>query len=207
MELSNKASTASCRILFSFLKITAGALISCNFFNLLFLFITLRYKSLTSDVACLPPSRATIGLSAGGRMGILFKNIHSGLVLDFINDLIKLNLFIIFSLSNAPTFSTCSSSFFCKSFKFNSLNTSYMTSAPVPASKSAPYFNENLLYSVSSSIFPFCIFSISLLVLMYISFKLSFDFWSLRVFVFDLYSESKSLKICILSSLFAEVII
>src|SRR3989344_6856843 len=82
--LSIKASTASCRILFSFRRITFGALIEINFRRRLFLFITLLYKSLTSEVACLPPSRATIGLMAGGITGILVKNIHSGLTPDFI---------------------------------------------------------------------------------------------------------------------------
>ena len=56
LPLSIKASTDSCNILFSFLTIISGAPNSNNLFNLLFLFITLLYKSFKSDVANLPPS-------------------------------------------------------------------------------------------------------------------------------------------------------
>ena len=38
--------------------------------------MTLLYKSFKSEVACLPPSKATIGLSAGGMTGRTVKNIH-----------------------------------------------------------------------------------------------------------------------------------
>ena len=41
--------------------------------------ITLLYKSFKSDVANLPPSSGTSGLSSGGITGIAFKIIHSGL--------------------------------------------------------------------------------------------------------------------------------
>ena len=56
LPLSIRASTASCNILFSFLTIISGAPKSKSFFNLLFLFITLLYKSFKSEVANLPPS-------------------------------------------------------------------------------------------------------------------------------------------------------
>ena len=79
LVLSKSESTDSCSILFSFRKITSGALISTNLFNLLFLIITLLYKSFKSEVANLPPSSGTKGLSSGGITGITFKIIHSGL--------------------------------------------------------------------------------------------------------------------------------
>ena len=56
----------------------AGALISTNLFNLLFLIITLLYRSLRSEVANLPPSSGTRGLNSGGITGITFTTIHSG---------------------------------------------------------------------------------------------------------------------------------
>ena len=57
----------------------SGALISINRFSLLFLMITLLYKSFKSDVANLPPSSGTRGLNSGGITGITFTIIHSGL--------------------------------------------------------------------------------------------------------------------------------
>ena len=47
----------------------SGALRSINLFNLLFLLITLLYKSFRSLVANLPPSRGTKGRSSGGITG------------------------------------------------------------------------------------------------------------------------------------------
>ena len=82
LPLSNNASTDSCNILFSFLTIISGAFKSINLFNLLFLLITLLYKSFKSEVANLPPSRGTNGLSSGGITGIHVKIIHSGLFPD-----------------------------------------------------------------------------------------------------------------------------
>ena len=54
-----------------------------NLCKLLFLLITLRYKSFRSDVANLPPSSGTKGLNSGGITGITFKIIHSGFKLGF----------------------------------------------------------------------------------------------------------------------------
>ena len=87
LPLSNKASTDSWSILFSFLVIISGALRSRSLFNLLFLFITLLYKSLRSEVANLPPSRGTNGLKSGGKMGKTSSTIHSGLLPDSLKDL------------------------------------------------------------------------------------------------------------------------
>ena len=60
----------------------SGALNSRSLFNLLFLLITLLYKSFRSEVANLPPSRGTRGLKSGGRTGSTFITIHSGLFPD-----------------------------------------------------------------------------------------------------------------------------
>ena len=78
LPLSSKASTDSCNILFSFLTIISGAPSSSKRFNLLFLLITLLYKSLRSEVANLPPSNGTSGLKSGGKTGSTFMIIHSG---------------------------------------------------------------------------------------------------------------------------------
>ena len=64
----------------------SGAFKSKSLFNLLFLFITLLYKSLRSEVANLPPSRGTNGLNSGGITGTEVRIIHSGLFPDEIND-------------------------------------------------------------------------------------------------------------------------
>ena len=75
----------------------SGAFKSINLFNLLFLLITLLYKSFKSDVANLPPSSGTKGLSSGGMTGTVVKIIHSGLFSDEINDSISFNLLIVLS--------------------------------------------------------------------------------------------------------------
>ncbi|MNT27502.1 hypothetical protein D3C72_1631370 [compost metagenome] len=98
LPLSINASTDSCNILFSFLTMISGAPSSNNLFNLLFLFITLLYKSFKSDVANLPPSNCTIGLSSGGITGIALIIIHSGLLLDNLNDSTVSNLLTSFIL-------------------------------------------------------------------------------------------------------------
>ena len=72
----------------------SGAPNSNSLFNLLFLFLTLLYKSFRSDVANLPPSNCTIGLKSGGITGITFIIIHSGLFLECLNESIVSNLFI-----------------------------------------------------------------------------------------------------------------
>ena len=85
LPLSRSASTLSCSIRFSFLTIISGALNSNNLFNLLFLLITLLYKSFKSEVAKRPPSRGTRGLRSGGNIGRTFIIIHSGLLPDSLN--------------------------------------------------------------------------------------------------------------------------
>ena len=63
----------------------SGALSSRSLFNLLFLFITLLYRSLRSDVAKRPPSRGTSGLRSGGKTGKTVITIHSGLLPELLN--------------------------------------------------------------------------------------------------------------------------
>ena len=93
--LSNKASTASWSILFSFLIMISGASSSVNLFNLLFLLITLLYKSLTSETANFPPSSDTRGLKSGGKTGSWVNIIHSGLFPEFKKFSTTFNLLII----------------------------------------------------------------------------------------------------------------
>ena len=70
----------------------SGALSSRSLFNLLFLLITLLYKSFKSDVANLPPSRGTKGLRSGGKTGNTFIIIHSGLLPESLNASNSFNL-------------------------------------------------------------------------------------------------------------------
>ncbi len=78
--LSNKASTASCSILFSLRTIISGAFRSRSRLRRLFLLITRRYKSLRSEVAKRPPSSGTKGRKSGGSTGNTVITIHSGLL-------------------------------------------------------------------------------------------------------------------------------
>src|SRR5688572_28233898 len=71
-------STASCNILFSFLKIISGAPKLISLFKRLFLLITLLYKSFKSEVAKRPPGSCTIGRRSGGKTGKTFIINHSG---------------------------------------------------------------------------------------------------------------------------------
>ena len=70
----------------------SGALSSKSLFNLLFLFITLLYKSFRSEVAKRPPSSGTKGLKSGGNTGNTFITIHSGLFPDSLNASNNFNL-------------------------------------------------------------------------------------------------------------------
>ena len=97
LPLSNNASTDSWSILFSFLTIISGALRSINLLRRLFLFITLLYKSFKSDVANLPPSKGTSGLSSGGITGTTVIIIHSGFCPVSIKDSISFSLLIALS--------------------------------------------------------------------------------------------------------------
>ncbi len=83
--LSSNESTDSCSIRFSLRTIISGAFSSRSLLRRLFLLITLRYKSFKSDVANLPPSRGTSGLSSGGSTGKTSSIIHSGFIPDFWN--------------------------------------------------------------------------------------------------------------------------
>ena len=106
LPLSSRASTDSCNILFSFLTIISGALSSNNLFNLLFLLMTLLYKSLRSEVANLPPSKGTKGLKSGGKTGKTSRIIHSGLFVDLTKPFRILSLldnFLIFASLLVPS--------------------------------------------------------------------------------------------------------
>ena len=143
LPLSNKASTASCSIRFSFLTIISGALNSINLFNRLFLLITLRYRSLRSDVANLPPSSGTKGLSSGGITGITVKIIHSGLFPELIKFSTSFNLLIVLSSATLEVvvFKT-SLNLSLSAGKSIAANTSLIASAPIPAENwSSPYFS------------------------------------------------------------------
>ena len=78
--LSNRASTASCSILFSLRTIMSGAFRSRSRLRRLFRLITRRYKSLRSEVAKRPPSSGTNGRKSGGSTGNTVITIHSGLL-------------------------------------------------------------------------------------------------------------------------------
>ena len=149
LPLSTRASTASCSILFSFLIIISGAWRSSRCFNLLFLLITLLYKSLRSEVANLPPSNWTIGCNSGGRTGNIVKTIHSGLFPLFLKLSITLSLFIAFFLlcPDVCLISSISSSVaFSRS---NSCNIFRIASAPISATKTGPNLSLNSLYFAS----------------------------------------------------------
>ena len=152
LPLSNNASTDSWSILFSFLIIISGALRSINLLSLLFLLITLLYKSFRSDVANLPPSRGTKGLSSGGITGTTVSIIHSGLLPVSIKESINFNLLI--DLSSATLDFVClivSINKFFSSSKFIDFNISRIASAPIPAvNDSSPYSSWYLVRSSSS---------------------------------------------------------
>ena len=65
--------------------------------------MTLLYKSFKSDVANLPPSRGTSGLSSGGITGTEVKIIHSGLFPDDMKDS-KSDVGIIFTRATPKDF-------------------------------------------------------------------------------------------------------
>ncbi|EKE00695.1 MAG: hypothetical protein ACD_21C00290G0005 [uncultured bacterium] len=94
--LSNKASTDSCSIRFSLRTIISGAFKSKSRLRRLLRLITLRYKSLRSEVANLPPSSGTNGRKSGGNTGNTVKIIHSGLFFDSWNASSTRNLLLIF---------------------------------------------------------------------------------------------------------------
>ena len=156
LPLSIKASTDSCNILFSFLTIISGAPSSNSLFNLLFLFITLLYKSFRSDVANLPPSNWTIGLNSGGSTGTTFITIHSGLFPDSLKLSTVSNLFAILAFFCSAAFSN---SFFKLVDNFSmSISSSNLriASAPISAlNEPFPYFSTASWYSFSLIIWHF----------------------------------------------------
>ena len=56
----------------------SGASSSISFLRRVFLLITRRYKSFTSETANFPPSKATKGRKSGGKTGRFVIIIHSG---------------------------------------------------------------------------------------------------------------------------------
>ena len=117
----------------------------------MFLLITLRYKSFKSDVANLPPSNGTKGLSSGGITGIHVKIIHSGLFPELMNDSINFNLFTALSSETFDLISFNSNfNLSLSDFKSNLSNISLIASAPMPASNaSTPYSSCAFTYSSS----------------------------------------------------------
>ena len=139
LPLSKRASTDSCSILFSFLTIISGAFSSINLLSLLFLFITLLYRSLRSEVANLPPSRGTKGLKSGGNTGNTSRIIHSGLLEELLNDFmifILLESFFIFASDLVSVI--CCSIKAISSSKSISIRSVLTASAPIPALNSSP---------------------------------------------------------------------
>ena len=118
----------------------SGALSSKSLFNLLFLLITLLYKSFKSEVANLPPSRGTSGLRSGGNTGRTSIIIHSGLLPESLNASSNFNLFEIF-LSFVSEFVRGISSLriLISSSISRSSRSNLTASAPIPALNSSPY--------------------------------------------------------------------
>ncbi len=104
--------------------------------------MTLLYKSFKSDEAYLPPSSCTIGLKSGGKTGKTSINIHSGLIFALNIPWKSFNLlktfFFMAGGASLASWAILSVSFFKSIFE----NISFTTSAPVPASKTSPYFME-----------------------------------------------------------------
>ena len=140
LPLSRSASTDSCSILFSFLTMMSGALSSNNLFNLLFLLITLLYRSFKSEVANLPPSSGTSGLRSGGSTGRTSIIIHSGLLPEALNASSSFNLLEIFLSFVSEFVCGISSLRILISSSISSSSRSNLTaSAPIPALNSSPY--------------------------------------------------------------------
>ena len=156
LPLSIKASTDSWSILFSFLTIISGAPSSSNLFNLLFLFITLLYKSFKSDVANLPPSNCTIGLKSGGITGTTCITIHSGLLFESLNDSTVSNLFTSFALFCSLAFSSSFFNFADNLSRSISDNRVLIGSAPISAlNEPFPNFSTASTYSFSDNTWAF----------------------------------------------------
>ncbi|MPN35887.1 hypothetical protein SDC9_183389 [bioreactor metagenome] len=149
LPLSISASTASWSILFSFLTMMSGAPRSSSLFNLLFLLITLRYKSLRSEVANLPPSSCTIGLRSGGMTGMTSRIIHSGLFSEsrrasMTSSLLTIRIF--FCPDASRSFFLISSD---KAMRSIWVSSSRIASAPMAALNPVPNFSFASLYCCS----------------------------------------------------------
>ncbi len=150
-ELSNKASTASCSILFSLRIMMSGALSLTNRSRRLFLLIQRRYRSLRSLVANLPPSSWTIGLRSGGMTGITVSIIHSGL-LPLSRKFSQTSILLSRRLSALSAFwRICSRSSRESSSRSRLMRSLRTASAPMPASKESPYCSRASQYSSSLS--------------------------------------------------------
>ena len=97
--------------------------------------------SFKSEVANLPPSRGTKGLSSGGMTGTVVSIIHSGLLPDSINDSINFNLLIVLSsVTFDLTSFSIALSLSLSDFRFKLINNSLIASAPIDTSKAfSPY--------------------------------------------------------------------
>jgi len=140
MELSIRASTASCNILFSLRQITSGAFNSISCFNRLLRLIIRRYRSLRSEVANRPPSKATIGRKSGGITGITVKIIHSGRKLLLAKFLKNRKRLIIFSFLESIAPLSSASKLWMVLSKSILAKSSRIASDPIPAVKICPYF-------------------------------------------------------------------
>ena len=135
LPLYIRASTDCWSILFSFLTMTSGAPKSINFFNRLFLLMTLLYKSFKSVVANRPPSICIIGLSSGGITGTASIIIHDGRLLDSMRFLTIWRRFLSF-ITRALDFGRSLSSSWISTMmpsKSNLFNNILTASAPVLA--------------------------------------------------------------------------
>ncbi len=151
-ELSISASIASCIMCFSLRLMISGAPNSSKRFKRLFRLITRRYKSFKSDAANRPPSNCTIGRKSGGITGSCVKNIHSGRIPASIiprtsdsRRIMRLARAVEASaISVSSCFANCSKSVWAKILR--------IASAPIPALKMWPYFNDKSRYSTSEMI-------------------------------------------------------
>ena len=121
---------------FSLRIIISGASSSINLFKRVFLFMTRRYRSLTSETANLPPSRLTSGRKSAGNTGNTVIIIHSGRLPEFAKLSITFRrLMIIFFLASEFVFSISSFRRFKFSIRSNSANISRIISPPIFALK------------------------------------------------------------------------
>ena len=134
----------------------SGALSSRSLFNLLFLFITLLYRSLRSDVAKRPPSKGTSGLRSGGKTGKTVITIHSGLLPELLNASKSLSLLESFlSLVSELVWGISSLMILISSSMSSSWSNPWIASAPISALKSSPYSSKASTNSSSVRIWPF----------------------------------------------------